>query len=334
MPTDATPKSQQTRIRRYLDNPHLNFAPALLALLPIPAPWVLTLDRTNWKRGNSDINLLVLAVVVGKTAIPVLWVELSHPGNSDTPQRNSDTPQRIALIKEFLQLAGNDCIRLLTADREFSGIASGDSRIIGGDWLAWLHEQRIPFLLRIRKNTLLTHADGTCQEAYQFFRLRADGCRNKKASWDLWGTPVFVGGKRLRPEQTKTGKEDRLIVVSNCALGDLLSLYRLRWGIETFFQALKGRGFDIEGCSTSRISGFFGLLALGFVWSLRMGMYLEGVIATKVLPHGRLAQSWFRRGLDHLHRLLVVLAGRSDLIAFDRAMILLRQGFLPAKNCL
>lgn len=317
MPGEAQATSQQTRIRRYLDNPHLNFAPALAALLPHQAPWVLALDRTNWKRGETDINLLTLAVVVGNTAVPLLWCELSHPGNSDTAQR-------IALMKEFLTLFGSHCIRLVTADREF----------IGEDWIAWLHQCDIPFLIRIRKNTLLTHSDGTCQEAFRFFVFRADGCRNKKQAWNLWGTPVFVGGKRLRAEQAKNGKEDWLIVVSNCPATDLLSLYRLRWGIETLFQALKGRGFDLEGCSTPRIAAFVGLLALGFVWSLRAGMSLESVDPSTPLRHGRLPQSWFRRGMDYLHRLLAPLAGRAEVVAFEWAIRLLGQGNLPAKNCL
>lgn len=103
-------------------------------------------------------------------------------------------------------------------------------------------------------------------------------------------------------------------MVSNRPDRDLLSLYRQRWGIETLFQALKGRGFDLEGCCTPRIEQFPGLLALGFVWSLRTGIYLEGTDPTKPLKHGRPTQSWFRRGIDYLHRLLVTLAGRAEQI--------------------
>ena len=87
MPGNAKPESQEMRLRRYLDHPDVNFAPALAALLPKPAPWVVVLDRTNWQRGETDINLLTVAVLVGKTAVPLLWCELSHPGNSDTAQR-------------------------------------------------------------------------------------------------------------------------------------------------------------------------------------------------------------------------------------------------------
>lgn len=185
----------------------------------------------------------------------------------------------------------------------------------------------------------MTRPDGICQEAFRFFTLGADACRNKKQTWDLWGTPVHVGGKRLtKPRskekpRSKDGKTDWLIVVSNRPASDLLALYRLRWGIETLFQALKGRAFDLEGCCTPRIERFLGLLALGFVWSLRAGLYQEGVDPRRPLKHGRPAVSWFRRGLDYLHRLLAPLSGCADPVAFDQALILLRQGHLPANIC-
>jgi hypothetical protein len=43
----------------------------------------LTLDRTNWKWGKANINLLVLAVVYRGAAIPVYWSLLNKRGNSN-----------------------------------------------------------------------------------------------------------------------------------------------------------------------------------------------------------------------------------------------------------
>lgn len=54
----------------------------------------------------------------------------------------------------------------------------------------------------------------------------------------MWGVPVFVGGKPLVGGDTR-------IVISD-VFGDLLTDYRCRWAIETLFQALKRRGFDLE----------------------------------------------------------------------------------------
>jgi hypothetical protein len=54
----------------------------------LKGPLFLALDRTNWKFGRIDINLLVLAVVVANQfSIPILWKALPKKGNSNTHER-------------------------------------------------------------------------------------------------------------------------------------------------------------------------------------------------------------------------------------------------------
>ena len=155
-------------------------------------------------------------------------------------------------------------------------------------------------------------------------RPRAGRCR--KLPFLLWNQRVFAGGKRL-------ARGDWLIVVSNQA-GDLLEQYTHRWGIETLFQALKKRGFDLESTCTTRTEAILGLLSLCYLWCLRTGLFLSGTDPLPLLGHGRLAQSWFRRGLEFLHRLLAPLSGRPNRASFDRALSRLRPVPLPAKLCL
>ena len=80
--------------------------------------WYLTMDRTNWQWGKSDINILTLAVVFKGIAIPIYWELLDKRGNSDTAER-------IALIQRFIKRFGKGCIAGILADREF--IAGGYS---------------------------------------------------------------------------------------------------------------------------------------------------------------------------------------------------------------
>ncbi|KAK7296980.1 hypothetical protein VNO77_49221 [Canavalia gladiata] len=72
----------------------------------------LTLDRTNWKWGKRNINILMLAIVYRGIAIPILWTLLNKRGNSDTKER-------IALIQRFIAIFGKDRIVNVFADREF-----------------------------------------------------------------------------------------------------------------------------------------------------------------------------------------------------------------------
>jgi hypothetical protein len=248
--------------------------------------WVLALDRTEWKRGETTINLLVLAVVTLGCAVPLLWTVMPDPGASDTAERKE-------LLARFIGLFGKERLRFLTADREF----------IGCEWIAWLLTEKIPFRIRIKASEYLLHEDGREQRAWQWFALRASRC--KPRTMGLWGLPLYVGGKHLHDKAY-------LIVISNQA-GDLLSEYRQRWKIETLFQAMKGRGFDLESCRLSlphRLSGWFGFLSLGLCWCLKVGHYLDEIDPLPMKKHGRRAVSVFQRGLRLLQSLLACLAGR------------------------
>ena len=194
-------------------------------------------------------------------------------------------------------------MRFVTADREF----------IGEKWVRWLIREQIPFRIRIKAGEYLLHQDGREQKAREWFALR--GCRCKPQKMELWGLYVHVGGKYLHGNEY-------LIVISN-EPGDLLSDYRLRWKIETLFQALKGRGFDLESCRLSqerRLSGWFGFLALGLCWCLKVGRYLDQIAPLPVKKHGRRAVSVFTRGLRLLQSLLSCLAGRPRWEPFQMAI--------------
>lgn len=302
MPGECNAEANRQQIRRCLDHETLDesvWARAIAALLP-KQPWVLAMDRTEWKRGQTTINLLVLAVVVHGCAVPLLWTVMPDCGASDTAERK-------ALIGRFIALFGVSAVRFLTADREF----------IGEDWVAWLLEQRLPFRIRIKAGEFLTDEKEVRQPAKEWFAKRA--CRCKPRTMNLWGLPVFVGGKRLHE-----GKY--LIIISNERSKDLGEDYRLRWKIETLFQALKGRGFDMESCRLSqekRLSGWFGFLALGFCWCLRMGHCLDAYAPLPLKKHKRRAISVFARGMRQLQALLAPLVGRPSAYHFEIALELL-----------
>lgn len=94
----------------------------------------LTLDRTNWKWGKRNINILMLAMVYRGIAIPIVWTMLNKRGNSDTLER-------CALIQRFISIFGKHRIQNLFADREF----------VGKEWFAWLIKHDINFCIRIKK---------------------------------------------------------------------------------------------------------------------------------------------------------------------------------------
>jgi hypothetical protein len=73
----------------------------------------IPLDRTNWERGDTDINYFVLSVLYNGVAIPLYWQLLDNKGGS------SSDKQRIAMIQWVVDVFGADMIDMVYADREF-----------------------------------------------------------------------------------------------------------------------------------------------------------------------------------------------------------------------
>jgi hypothetical protein len=288
---EAKVESHDRRIQRFFKDFSLSraqVAAVILRLLPLGEQWILCLDRTNWKFGVMNINILVLAVAYHGVAIPLLWMLLDKRGNSHTLER-------MALLKHFLVEFGHERIHCVTADREF----------IGTDWIKFLKRHRIRFRIRIRHNTKLFNTRNTCElSASRFFRQMSIG-----EAWVLptprrvWGMAVFVIGVRL--------KGDYLIVITDHHPDTALDDDRQRWQIETLFGCLKRRGFDFEATHLTdpdRISKLFALLTIAFCWCARLGEWLHDQQPLPVKKHGRRAKSLFRHGLDRLRKIVLNLA--------------------------
>ncbi len=139
--TQSLPESCYKRIQRFFR--FLKFDPFALASMVITLfdlknkKLKLALDRTKRKFGKIDINILMLTVAYKGIALPLMWSLLQKRGNSNTLER-------IELIKRILLLIGAGNIDSLLGDREF----------VGSEWIQWLDEQEIPFLFRVRNNSL------------------------------------------------------------------------------------------------------------------------------------------------------------------------------------
>lgn len=142
----ALPSSHYQRAQRFLrffELPYAQISRFVVRLLRVPAPWVITIDRTDWYLGETPLNIMVLGIVYRGVAFPVLWMILEK-------NACSDTPERIALVEEFGRVFGYSAIRYLCADREFTG----------KDWFSWLRSQHLDFRIRARENTKVKNGRG------------------------------------------------------------------------------------------------------------------------------------------------------------------------------
>ena len=86
-PGKAQPDSAYKRIRRFLADFEMDMATIarlVVSLVGQEPPWVLALDRTNWKLGKSEINILMLSLVYKGISFPLLWQVLGKAGSSNT----------------------------------------------------------------------------------------------------------------------------------------------------------------------------------------------------------------------------------------------------------
>jgi hypothetical protein len=270
--------------------------------------WYLTMDRTNWQWGKSDINILTLAVVFKGIAIPIYWELLDKRGNSDTPER-------IAIVQKFIDKFGKDCIAGLLGDREF----------IGGDWFDWLIKGQISFWIRVKKNLLTTDSRGRIVPVKALFRgLKPTEMCALYSKRNLMGHEVYIAGMKLADGEL-------LIVATTESPGLAITIYALRWEIETLFSCLKGRGFNFEDThiiDRARIKKLIVLLAVAFCWAHKTGEWRHEHRPIKIKRHGRPEVSLFRYGLDYLVDLLANLFSKLDLFNANVRSIFTKPSFV------
>ena len=288
MSSNAEQTSRYRRIQRFFAEFSIDFdmiAAFIFKLFFISGgKWYLTMDRTNWQWGKSDINILTLAVVFKGVAIPIYWELLDKQGNSDTAER-------IAIVQKFIDKFGKDCIAGLLGDREF----------IGGDWFCWLIKEQVSFWIRVKKNLLTTDSRGRIVPVKALFRgLKPTEMRALYSKRSLMGHDVYIAGMELSDGEL-------LIVATTESPALAITTYALRWEIETLFSCLKGRGFNFEDTHITdkmRIKKLMVLLAVAFCWAHKTGEWRHEHKPIKIKKHGRPEISLFRYGLDYLVDLL------------------------------
>ena len=116
MPTAVDKDSNLRRLQRFFAKYVLDLdiiARMIFSLLPVKTGLVLSMDRTNWKFGEFNINILTLGITYKGVAFPLLFSLLNKRGNSNWEERKD-------IMERFIRLFGHDCIDCLVADRESS----------------------------------------------------------------------------------------------------------------------------------------------------------------------------------------------------------------------
>ena len=282
--------SSYRRLQRFFQYVALEgdwLALVVVKLLKLKAPWVLCLDRTNWKVGRRDVNILMLAITTRRLRIPLMWTVLDKPGSSNQAER-------IALMGRYLALFGAGSIAWLLADREF----------IGGRWMGFLLQNKILFAIRVKENSIIHFQDGRREQLkallrkpHGFKRLRSQPARLAALDESL-GFPLFFAAKRLADGEF-------LIVASSGPAQKAVQVYRRRWQIECLFGDSKTRGFNMEDTrltQPAKLSSLLVIITLAMAWAYATATAVKGAEPIKIRAHGYRGKSWFRLGFDQLRK--------------------------------
>ena len=99
--SDTKPYSTYKRLQRFMKGLSFSFhelVQLILNVFPLPDKLSLAIDRTNWKFGKENFNILTAGIVYKGIAIPFLWTCLPKRGNSNSAERISFMKLLLTLI--------------------------------------------------------------------------------------------------------------------------------------------------------------------------------------------------------------------------------------------
>ncbi|NJL76057.1 MAG: transposase [Saprospiraceae bacterium] len=255
----------------------------------------IVMDRTNWKIGKVNINILYIGLILPNGSfIPILFDPLEKRGNSNTDERKDI----LARFCELWQQKGQQKSVLL-ADREFIGIT----------WFKAILDAGFSFVIRLRmkdyfgelceqRGKSADKMNSVIEKAvkrYGYFRSKI-----VLAEQELYYIvlPIQVG------KQRKSEEKYLILLSDNPDVQQVSKHYQMRWKIEVFFFHIKTNGFNLEDINLKNLEKVQIMLAiLAFLYvviqkehlinakSIRLKTYKEGT--TKAI-------SIFRNSYDDL----------------------------------
>ncbi len=287
----ASVESRYKRLYRFFRQFKMDYATLALWIVgqfTLPQKFYITIDRTNWFWGKGKINILTVAIAYEGIAIPVIWQALNKAGNASALEHQ-------AILQRFIDLFGTTRIQGVLADREFAS----------GDLFAWLNQQKIPFYIRIKEDSLVKMKNKTLCHAVDIFQhLTPNTQQHFDMNLWLYGQRVYLSGSRA-------DNGELMIVATHQHADNAISIYLRRWEIETLFSCLKGRGFRFEDTHITRcdrIEKVMALLAIAFCWAHKTGEWRaeKKPIPFKRFRHSiRPQHSLFRYGFNFIREVIL-----------------------------
>lgn len=178
MGTTAQAQSNYRRLQRFIDQVtwcYKTLVPLILKWAGIKGSLTLIIDRTNWKLGKANINILCISVIGDNYCIPLIWKLLDKRGNSSQAER-------IELIEQLLSIPTLPKIKQIIGDREF----------IGSNWFKYLKDNGIGILIRLKDNMFVTKYNKKIRVCHVVKSNTRKGCQSDKKQYWLDDVQMYI----------------------------------------------------------------------------------------------------------------------------------------------
>ena len=222
---------------------------------------IITLDRTQWKENN----ILVIAVIYKKRALPLYWQVLNKRGSSNLREQQAIIKPVIRLLKKYELV--------ILGDREFHGF----------ELSYWLKTKKstspIYFIFRQKQGTHFKRHKREYQKlselgitpGSQIFLSQINITKNQ-------GFGYFnLAAYWKRKYKNKVEKEPWYLLTNLDSLKEVIQIYRSRMGIEAMFKDCKSGGYNLEGsrANNQRLTNLILLIALAYTASVIKGKLIK-----------------------------------------------------------
>jgi len=275
----------------------------------------MSLDRTNWKIGSKNINVLYVGLLLPNGIfIPVLWQLYNKRGNTSEQERCD-------FMERFFSIWQNhsDLNIILLGDREF----------IGEKWFSFLKKAGFSFVIRARWQDYWGEVSKSLDKVIVKIEQHILG---KIKEQGYFQAPITLQGEQLyytvflnnSKRRMQNGKEDKwLVLISDKKDVDWISeSFPKRWGIEVFFYHCKTNGFNLEDLNLvdlMKAQLMMGVTSICYVLSILKGIKCqrtEKICWKNYKTKKSRGISLFRLGYDNLKN---EIHSVKELICFIRA---------------
>ena len=297
---DTTDMARRQKIRRFMSNPRISpylFLHAIVILIrPLfqdASTLELVLDRTEWRRRGTPVNVLDVALSYKGRSIPLFWMVSNRCGSSSLKDWKAVLTPVIEALRAASWTQGKQIH--VTADREFASPKLSE-------WL-WV-TFHVGSTIRMKRSEYI-NSEAETAKVSEYLQQLHPGNRHFLRGCTITQTNNFVMNVAVCWD--KAYEEPWVLMTTHANLLEAIQSYGNRSSIEPMHKDWKSNAFDIEGTRVTdakRIETLLIPMALCYIICVLEGDRKETEGETIRAHKGKRTTGLFLVGLSAFTRIL------------------------------